>query len=211
VKSLYAFIWNDFCDWYVEAAKGRLYGDDAEMRRSVSSTLLWVLERTIALAHPVLPFVTEEIWSFLPGERAMLLASPMPQAEPGHRDPELEDRARADMEVVSEARRLAGEGERPQVTAAPGFLFRGLLERVAGVVIVEDDAATTSSVVAADDRASLAAKLAAAVAERDRALGKIANEGFTSRAPEHVVQAEREKAERYAAEVAELEGRLKGL
>ena len=69
VKGLYGFIWNDFCDWYVEAAKARLYGDDEAARRQVSATLLWVLERTVALAHPVMPFVTEEIWGFLPGER----------------------------------------------------------------------------------------------------------------------------------------------
>src|SRR3954447_462436 len=210
VKALYAFIWNDFCDWYVEAAKARLYGEDAAARRSVSSTLLWVLERTVALAHPVLPFVTEEIWGFLPGDRKMLLESPMPALEPGHRDVQLEKRARADMEVVSEARHLAGHGEKPQVTAANGFLFRSVLEKERGVAVVDDPAATSSSVVAAEDRASLEAKLAEAVAERDRAVAKLANEGFTSRAPVQVVDAEREKAERYAAEVADLERRLNG-
>jgi valyl-tRNA synthetase len=210
VKALYAFVWNDFCDWYVEAAKARLYGEDAAARRQVSSTLLWVLERTVALAHPVLPFVTEEIWGFLPGDRKMLLESPMPAPEPGHRDVQLEERARADMEVVSEARHLAGHGEKPQVTAANGFLFRSVLEKERGVAVVDDPAATSSSVVAAEDRASLEAKLAEAVAERDRAVAKLANEGFTSRAPVQVVDAEREKAERYAAEVADLERRLNG-
>jgi valyl-tRNA synthetase len=210
VKALYAFIWNDFCDWYVEASKSRLYGDDAAGRRSVSSTLLWVLERTLALAHPAMPFVTEEIWGFLPGDRAMLLVSPMPQPELGHRDPDLDEQARADQEVVSEARYLAGRGTTPQVIAAPGFLFRDLLERIPGVVIVDDVDAAASSVVAAEDRASLEAKLAEAIAERDRATAKLANEGFTSRAPAQLVEAEREKAERYAAEASELERRLNG-
>jgi valyl-tRNA synthetase len=210
VKALYAFIWNDFCDWYVEASKSRLYGDDAAGRRSVSSTLLWVLERTLALAHPAMPFVTEEIWGFLPGDRAMLLVSPMPQPELGHRDPDLDEQARADQEVVSEARYLAGRGTTPQVIAAPGFLFRDLLERIPGVVIVDDADAAASSVVAAEDRASLEAKLAEAIAERDRATAKLANEGFTSRAPAQLVEAEREKAERYAAEASELERRLNG-
>jgi valyl-tRNA synthetase len=210
VKALYAFIWNDFCDWYVEASKSRLYGDDAAGRRSVSSTLLWVLERTLALAHPAMPFVTEQIWGFLPGDRAMLLVSPMPQPELGHRDPDLDEQARADQEVVSEARYLAGRGTTPQVIAAPGFLFRDLLERIPGVVIVDDVDAAASSVVAAEDRASLEAKLAEAIAERDRATAKLANEGFTSRAPAQLVEAEREKAERYAAEASELERRLNG-
>src|SRR5262249_48914849 len=211
VKALYAFVWNDFCDWYVEAAKARLYGEDAAARRSVSSTLLWVLERTVALAHPVLPFVTEEIWGFLPGERGMLLASPMPAPEAGHRQPELEARAREDMEVVSAARRLVGEGERPLVTAAPGFFFRNLLDRVKGVVIRDDGSATSSGVVVAENRASLEAKLATAIAERDRALAKLANEGFMSRAPAELIEAEREKAERFAAEASELQRRLNEL
>jgi valyl-tRNA synthetase len=157
-----------------------------------------------------MPFVTEEIWGFLPGDRAMLLVSPMPQPELGHRDPDLDEQARADQEVVSEARYLAGRGTTPQVIAAPGFLFRDLLERIPGVVIVDDVDAAASSVVAAEDRASLEAKLAEAIAERDRATAKLANEGFTSRAPAQLVEAEREKAERYAAEASELERRLNG-
>src|SRR5205085_7760446 len=127
VKALYAFIWNDFCDWYVESAKARLYGDDAGARREVSGTLLFVLERAVALAHPVMPFVTEEIWSFLPGDRGLLLDSPMPQPETAHHDAVLEDAARQHMEVVSEARRIVNTGEVPAVTVPDGFLFRSLL------------------------------------------------------------------------------------
>ena len=140
----------------------------------------------------------------------MLLASPMPQPEPGQCDRELDEQARADMEVVSEARYLAGRGTTPQVIAAPGLLFRDLLDRIPGVVITDDEDAAVSSVVAAEDRASLEAKRAEAIAERDRARAKLANEGFTSRAPAQLVEAEREKAERYAAEVSELERRLGG-
>jgi valyl-tRNA synthetase len=122
VKGLYAFIWNDFCDWYVEAAKARLYGDDE--RRGARCRRRCVGARADGCAGPPGDaFVTEEIWGFLPGERAMLLVSPMPEPQLDHRDPALEESARNDMEVVSEARRLAGEGERPLVTAAPGSLF----------------------------------------------------------------------------------------
>ena len=121
VKALYAFAWNDFCDWYVEAAKPRLYGDDADARSQVSSTLLWVLERLVALAHPILPFVTEEIWGFLPGQRDPLLISPLPALDAGLRDPALERRAELDTAVVSEARRLANEGQRPLAALAQAF------------------------------------------------------------------------------------------
>src|SRR5262249_34267466 len=138
VKALYAFIWNDLCDVYVEAAKGRLYGEDAEAKRQVSETLLWVLERTVAIVHPIMPFVTEEIWGFLPGEHGLLPDSPMPAPDTSHRDPGLEERALHDMDIVSEARHLAGEGEQPVVTVGDRFLFAGLLERVRGVTIERD-------------------------------------------------------------------------
>ena len=211
VKGLYGFVWNDFCDWYVEAAKARLYGDDETARRHVSATLVWGLEQTVAMAHPVMPFVTEEIWGFLPGERAMLLVSPMPEPQLDHRDPALEESARNDMEVVSEARRLAGEGERPLVTAAPGSLFISLLERAKGVVVEHDAGATAAVVVARGDRESLEAKLKAAVAEHERAQSKLANEGFLARAPAQLVDAEREKAERFAGEVSDIQRRLEAL
>ena len=68
----------------------------------------------------------------------MLLVSPMPEPQRDHRDPALEESARNDMEVVSEARRLAGEGERPLVTSAPGSLFMALLERAKGVAVEHD-------------------------------------------------------------------------
>ena len=208
VKALYAFAWHDFCDWYVEAAKPRLYGDDAAARSQVSSTLLWVLERLVALAHPILPFVTEEIWGFLPGQRDPLLISPLPALDAGLRDPALERRAELDTAVVSEARRLANEGQRPLAALAPGFLFRDLLDRVKGVQVQVDDSLAVSSVAAGADREALDRRLADARAELQRAQAKLANQRFVAGAPEQVVAAERDKAERYAAEVAELERRL---
>ena len=60
------FLWNEVCDWYLEALKLRLYGDDPAARRQASETALFVLERTLALLHPLMPFVTEEIWAYLP-------------------------------------------------------------------------------------------------------------------------------------------------
>jgi valyl-tRNA synthetase len=115
------------------------------------------------------------------------------------------------MEVVSEARRLAGEGERPLVTAAPGSLFMALLERAKGVAVEHDAGAAAAVVVARGDRESLEAKLKAAVAEHQRAQSKLANEGFLARAPAQLVDAEREKAERFAGEVSDIQRRLEAL
>jgi valyl-tRNA synthetase len=206
VKTLYALIWNDVCDWYVEATKARLYGDDQQARRDVSGTLLWVLERILALAHPVLPFVTEEIWSFLPGDRGLLMASPIPQPQPQLRDAALEEAADGDMEVVSTARRIANDGEIPSLVVRSDTLFRSLLPKNAAVSV--DDSAPAASAAASANAARLESKLAEVVAELERARAKLANDGFTSRAPAELVEAEREKLRRFEAEAADLRRRL---
>jgi valyl-tRNA synthetase len=196
----------------VEAAKARLYGDDPEARTAASQTLLHVLERMLALAHPVLPFVTEEIWSFLPGERDLLVASPMPQPDESSRDRALEARARQAMALVSEARRLAAEGGTVVAEIPADFLFTDLLSRVRGVHVRPAPDGSRGSLAVEEDvdatRAALHEQLRSAVSERDRARAKLANEGFTSRAPEVLVAAERDKAERFAAAADELEQRL---
>ncbi len=210
VKELYGFVWNDFCDWYIESAKPRLYGEAGDERREASANLLWVLERILASAHPVLPFVTEEIWGFLPGERGVLMRSPYPEAVSEHRDPELDRRMRDEMEFVSRVRREGTDGASLVAGVPDGFVLAPLLERVPGVT-VKRGAATPSVAVAEDPEATrrkLEERLRAARAERDRARSMLANEGFTSRAPRHLIDAERDKAERFASEAAELEARL---
>ncbi len=82
-KTLYDFIWHDFCDWYVEMVKGRLYGDDADqVKRSVLSRALTIFDRILRLLHPFMPFVTEELWHYLetrkPRESVMVAAYPTP-------------------------------------------------------------------------------------------------------------------------------------
>ncbi len=68
-SALYSFTWHEFCDWYVELSKEDLYGDDPVARKRAQTVLFMVLEGLLRLLHPILPFVTEEIWHALPGER----------------------------------------------------------------------------------------------------------------------------------------------
>src|SRR5829696_1837499 len=74
---LYDFFWNEVCDWYLELVKPRLYDEGAD-KAALSATLLHVLERTLTLLHPLMPFVTEEVWAHLPGERGLLAAEAWP-------------------------------------------------------------------------------------------------------------------------------------
>jgi valyl-tRNA synthetase len=88
-QTLYRFIWNEFCDWYLEMAKGDLYGDDEAAKAATQRVLLTVLSETMVLLHPVMPFVTQEIWSVLPGVADRELAlQPYPQRRPQLKSPQ---------------------------------------------------------------------------------------------------------------------------
>jgi valyl-tRNA synthetase len=94
-RTLYRFVWNEVCDWYLEVAKSRLYGEDAQARREVSGNLLVLLERVMILLHPVMPFVTEEIYGFLPqvasgGRPESLFDAVFMDADPEWLDPQAE-------------------------------------------------------------------------------------------------------------------------
>ncbi len=115
--TLYSFTWHEFCDWYVELAKDDLYGDDPQAKQRVQSVLYTVLEGLLRLLHPFIPFVTEEIWQALPGERpaATIMRADYPAC--GGFDIDSDAVARMDlvMEVVRAIRNIRGE-----LDVAPG-------------------------------------------------------------------------------------------
>jgi valyl-tRNA synthetase len=210
VKALYAFVF-DYCDWYIEAAKPRLTGADPAARRAVSANLLWTLERILALTHPICPFVTEAVWSHLPGERGVLMLQPYPAPVAEHRDPKAEADVQAAIEAVSQARST------PEVRLllprgfAAAALVRALAPRATDVV--EDSVTAVVVEAKAEDpavvRARLEQEIARARAELERSRSMLANERFTAKAPPHKVDEERAKEARYAGELEELEARLR--
>jgi len=105
-KALFEFTRNDLCDWYIEAAKLRLYGDDELAMAEVKSVLVWVLEATLRLLHPIMPFITEEIWSFLPSyqQGTSIMVAPWPEPDAALADPTAEAQFAAIQEIVSEIR-----------------------------------------------------------------------------------------------------------
>ncbi|PID76312.1 MAG: valine--tRNA ligase [Deltaproteobacteria bacterium] len=107
----YQFIWHEFCDWYLELIKADLFSDDEILKNQAQGVLLTVLETILKLIHPITPFVTEEIWSVLPGKRKPLMVSPFPQERPEWESDETEQEANLLMGIVSGIRNIRSEAE----------------------------------------------------------------------------------------------------
>ncbi|MBI3825848.1 MAG: valine--tRNA ligase [Candidatus Rokubacteria bacterium] len=125
-SSLYQFIWHEFCDWYLEMAKVSLYrAGTPEERLRTQHTLATALETTLRLLHPVMPFLTEELWQRLPGAGESIMLAKYPKPRRGQRDPEAERAMAGVMAVVTAIRNVRGEMRVPPgatlgVTVRPG-------------------------------------------------------------------------------------------
>lgn len=108
---LYQFTWHEFCDWYVEWIKSELYGEDEQIKNNARGVLLTVLENILKLLHPVAPFVTEEIWSVLPGERTTIMLEPFPEESSVWTDSEAEQSMELLMGVISGIRTIRSEAD----------------------------------------------------------------------------------------------------
>ncbi len=133
-QGLYQFTWHAFCDWYVEWIKADLYGDDETAQTNARGVLLCVLENILKLQHPVTPFVTEEIWSQLPGERPIIMLERFPEENSAWQDLQAEEDMELLMAVISGLRTIRTEAElhpTAKITAviiAPDAGKRSLLE-----------------------------------------------------------------------------------
>jgi len=216
---LYDFVYGELCDWYLELVKPRLYQGEAD----AAATLLHVLERTLALAHPVIPFVTEEVWSYMPGAEGLLAGGRFPTVDRNLVDADAEARLQRLIGAVTALRgwrELVGAPAREILPArldAAGY--DATLEHVARLARFSFDSAGGDAIAsvtipdgtvhvlptdavdleaAAQRRQDARAKLES---ELRRAQAKLANDGFVAKAPPAVVQAERDKAERLREEL----------
>src|SRR5437764_6317344 len=178
VDELYHLTFDDFCDWYAEAVKGRLYAGDADARATATAAL----ERLLTLLHPAMPHVTEEIWSHLPDRRTRLIVTPWP--EPG------DDAEAGALTRVQEAAEM--------------FRRSGVQIPLEGEELRIFDAVVRPDRRAGDGNA--AAEIERLRREIARAEGMLANERFVENAPADVVEAEREKLARYQRELDALSG-----
>ena len=115
-RAIYDFIWSELCDWYIELVKARLYDKENERpRRTAQYVLAYVLEHTLRLLHPFMPFITEEIWQHIPHEGQSVMIAQWPSGEEGKVDESGEAQMTAVMEAIKAIRNM-----RLEVNAAPG-------------------------------------------------------------------------------------------
>ncbi|MFW6203439.1 MAG: valine--tRNA ligase [Actinomycetota bacterium] len=232
-EALYHFTWDEFCDWYVELSKTPLAegGEAAERTRLVLGHVLDVLLRVL---HPVVPFVTEALWTTLTDDESLVVAS-WPEPQTWYADPDAEAALTELQRLVTEVRRFrSDQGLKPgqQVAARLSGLSGAVAEYEAeirslarlapagdgfapttslsrGTVRVELDLRGAIDVTA--ERRRLDKDLAAARAELEQADKKLANEQFLTKAPEDVVAKVRDRKAAAEADIARLEGQLASL
>jgi len=232
--ALYHFAWDEFCDWYLELAKVPLSGTDADAAAATRAVLGHVLDRLLRLIHPVMPFVTDELWTHLTGGESVMVA-PWP-GDPLRRDPAAEAEIEALMRLVTQVRRFrSDQGLRPSQPvpailagieatplagheapirsllrlAAPGEEFAPTASVQAEGVTVQLDTAAAIDIGA--ERRRLEKDLSAAQADAVATERRLATPSFVQRAPEAVVARSRDRLAAAQAEIARLEQRLAAL
>ena len=108
-NTLYQFMWHEFCDWYLEMIKPDLYGDDIDKKRIARSVAARILEKILIMLHPIMPFVTEEIWQKLPHTTGSIMQASFPQLENSRLDPKAENQMQLLHDVISGIRNIRGE------------------------------------------------------------------------------------------------------
>jgi valyl-tRNA synthetase len=239
--ALYRFIWNVFCDWYLELAKPVFGGADEAARAETRAMTAWTLDQTLKLLHPVMPFITEELWDKLGGE-GLLMGGEWPAFPDAFIDADAEAEIGWLVDLVTEVRALRGEMNVPPSAKPPLTIVapddqtatrverhRDLLQTLARVSSVQTaDAApagavtfvsgsTTAALALADliDLAAERARLNKAVADFDSDIGhvnkKLGNPNFVARAAPEVVDEQREKLAAAEAGKAKMRAALKRL
>ena len=236
------FVWDNFCDWYIELSKPALYGDDEGRKTDTLSVLCYVLENALKLLHPFIPFVTEEIYQNLPQTSGSIMVSKFPcyNAKMAYKK---EAKAfEGVMEIIKAVRAMKKDADCPPSKKVELFLVSAAkrliqtnkdsimkLSGASALSFVEAASAVEGKTVSAitsvaeiyvplgelvdieKEKARLAAEVERIEAEIQRAQGKLNNPSFVGKAPQKLVDAEREKVQKYEEMKAKCLAQLQSL
>jgi valyl-tRNA synthetase len=225
---MYHFAWDDLCDWYLELSKEAFASGNADGTKRV---LGYVLDQLFRLMHPVMPFITEQMWTTLTGGESLVVAQ-WPVANPAHVDKKAENLVSQLQEIITEVRRFRNDqgiktslkipgrivatGDIADYASAVAFVVRMELGEItpsakceaAGVTIEFD---LTGSIDVVAERARLEKDLATASKDKQTAEVKLNNQGFMAKAPENVVVEIRERLEKTTADIERITAALAAL
>ena len=236
VQKVYDFIWDTYCDWYIELTKARLYSEDAAQKETALQVLVYVLDQILRLLHPFMPFITEQIWQSIPHEGEALIVAQWPEYSAALQFKAEEEQMESVMNAIRAIRNRRADMNVPPSKKAALYILssapqvfaegEGYIQRLAyadQVTILEKEPDNIDGMVCcttADAKlyipmgqlVDVAKELERIQKELEKARknlaaiqGKLNNENFTARAPEAVVNAEREKAAKAEALIMQLE------
>ena len=236
IQKVYDFLWDTYCDWYIELTKARLYSDDEAQKNTALQVLVYVLDQTLRLLHPFMPFITEEIWQSLPHEEKALIIAKWPEFRSDLQFAKEEAEMESVMDAIRAIRNRRAEMNVPPSRKAALFVLpskahmykegEGFIQRLAyaeNVTILTKEPENIDGMVCcttADAKlyipmgelVDIAKELERIDKELEKARknlamleGKLSNENFVARAPQAVVDAEREKAAKAKDLIVQLE------
>ena len=240
VQNLYDFIWDVFCDWYIEIAKIRLNGDNEEGKKTAKAVLVYVMSNTLKLLHPFMPFITEEIWLALPHEGESIMISEWCKYDEALNFPVEEEAMERVMSAIKAIRNRRAEMNVPPSKKAKLYIATKYVDEFKNGSVFMNRLAYASEIEIGDsfeiegsvcvitesakifiplnelvdfeaERARLQKELDAAKKDLQFVENKLNNPGFVAKAPEKVIAQEREKQAKHQAKIAMLEESLEKL
>ncbi len=240
VQNLYDFIWDVFCDWYIEIAKIRLNGDNEEGKKTAKAVLVYVMSNTLKLLHPFMPFITEEIWLALPHDGGSIMISEWCKYDEALNFPAEEAAMERVMAAIKAIRNRRAEMNVPPSKKAKLYIATKYIEEFTNGSVFMNRLAYASEIEVGDsfeiegsvsvitesakifiplnelvdfeaERARLQKELDAAKKDLQFVENKLNNPGFVAKAPEKVIAQEREKQAKHQAKIAMLEESLEKL
>ncbi len=228
VSKIYDFLWDDFCDWYIELVKPRLFDKENATGKTVQYVLTYVLSNTMKLLHPFMPFITEEIWQHLPHVGESIVISEWPEYKKELDFAQEEKAMRLIMQAITAIRNRRAEMNVPPSKKAGIVIVTKKTEIFKNAAVFFEKLASASSVSVLEVKDGIAANAVNIVVpeaeiflpldelvDREKELerlmnekkrlegeikrveGKLNNQGFVSKAPQNIIDEEREKGKKY--------------
>ena len=237
--SLYDFVWNEFCDWYLELTKPVLYGEDEKKRTYTLSVLMYVLKNILKLLHPFVPFITEKIYTSLPDSEETIMLTEFPKYNSKHNYKKERIALEGIIEIIKGIRNIRLEvGAVPskrvkiyiktenEKAVASASIYILKLANVSDITFVQNASDITEKTISKvtgvceifvpvdnlidmdKEIERLTGELKKAETELSRANGKLNNKGFVEKAPKALLDAEKEKVEKYSEMIRKLNERI---